>query len=280
MAIGDRIGRSRRTSALLGVGLAGGAAVVAVVAKRSRLLAPVAAGVLLCVLSVPATASSRASASRAKPHCTIPRGWRLVAKDPQAMIVTGTVTPFDAGEDRHERDPQWRYCLWRAGRMKVLVTDSGLPADRKDTTYADAVSLAGRYAAYYVWGEYGGGRYGDWFGDVYVVDLQSGLTTSGAASCCSNPVKLLLSATGVALWQVWSYTTGAAWLVEALSARTGTVSTLDQASTTPLPPLSYAPGPTPFADLQLQRCAAGCTPAGATFAWWTKDGVWHTARVD
>ena len=182
-------------------------------------------------------------------------------------------------------EQRWRYCVRAHGRFQTLVTNTGAQGGYQDILRVIALELSGSYVAYDTDDFLGGGRYGTIDGDVHLQNLSTGTSASSGGGCCFNPPTVILSPTGVALWQVENETTTPqgtpsswTWSVQVLDDRTGKSSTLDSAPAIPSPSGGITTIPA-FANLQLQQCLAGCSPSGATFAWWTYDGVWHSARL-
>ena len=250
---------------------------------RASKTARIAAGV--AVMSIALAVSGNAYARAA--HCVVPRHWRVVAQNSLAVVITGSVTTLGDGTTVQEQ--QWRYCLRTSGRFIVAVTDTG--GGMADTSSVETLVLSGHYVGYTTVSEPGGSRYGGPYGEVAVLDLRTGKHASREIGGSGDygepdvqPVKsLLLSTSGVALWQADTYiypdSTGNetdVWVIQALDLRTGAMPTLDSWTG----PTGAGPSsPSPFANLQLQRCEAGCSPLGDMFAWWTNLGVWHSARI-
>jgi hypothetical protein len=214
----------------------------------------------------------------------VPAGWRLAAKDSQAVIVQGVVSTSN-GEGGTFSERRWRYCLRDRGRFQTLVTNTGAEGGYQDILRVMARELSGSYVAYDTDDSLGGGRYGNVDGDVHLQNLATGRSAASGGTCCFDPPTLVLSPTGVALWQVENENTTPqgtpsswSWSVEVLDDRTGKSSTLDGAPAIPSPGGGITTMP-PFSNLQLQQCLAGCSPSGAVTAWWTYDGVWRSARV-
>jgi hypothetical protein len=147
---------------------------------------------------------------------------------------------------------------------------------------ANSFVLAGTVVAYTVDDIRGGGRYGQTDGTVFIRDLRTGRSASGGGSGCCDPPELVLSPAGIVLWQIEeTYSTGStgwSWQIQALNDRTSQTVSLDSAPAITAPTGGFTTTP-PFADLELQQCVAGCLPVGATFAWWSYNGVWRSSRV-
>jgi hypothetical protein len=222
--------------------------------------------------------------AKPKPRCRVPAGWRLVAKDAQAVIVQGVVsTPNGEGGRFSER--RWRYCLSDRGRFQMLVTNAGAEGGYQDIVRVIALELSGSYVAYDTNDSLGGGRYGTVDGDVHLQNLATGRSAARGGTCCFDPPTVVLSATGLALWQVENENTTPqgtpsswSWSVQVLDDRMLKSSTLDSAPAIPSPGGGITTIPA-FANLQLQECLAGCSPLGVVSAWWTHDGIWHSQRV-
>jgi hypothetical protein len=180
----------------------------------------------------------------------------------------------------HEQ--QIRYCLRARGRSLTLFTSTGAAGGYDDIVTASRVVLAGTVVAYAVDDIQGGGRYGNTFGTVIMRDLRTGRSAQGGGSGCCDPPTLVVSPAGIVLWQIEeNYTTAATgwtWQVETLNDRTGDTVVLDTAPAITAPAGGFTATP-PFANLQLQRCIAGCIPQDATFASWRYHGVWRSSRV-
>jgi hypothetical protein len=246
--------------------------------KTARIAASVA--VMSIAFAVAGNAYARAA------HCAVPRRWRVVAQNSIAVVITGTAPTTEEDGTRFP-EHQWRYCLRTVGGFSVAVTNLGAEDPRMDLFQVETFVLSGHYVGYTTVSWPGGGRYGGPFAEVAIIDLLTGKRAGREVGGSGDggepdvlPVKsLLLSASGAAVWQAATldnYAPGpTTWVLQALDARNG--ATLDLDSWTS--PTNDVSVPSPFANLQLQQCEAGCSPLGATFAWWTNNGVWHSARI-
>jgi len=219
--------------------------------------------------------SGQASAEKLKPQrrCTTPAGWRILARDSQAVVISGHVRVRDVdGQGAPGREKQWRYCLYRRDRFRVLVTDAGANGGYADIYRIGRLALSGVFVAYDSTDYLGGGRYGVSLG-VDVTDVRSGRHVD-AKPTGSSFVSILL-APPFAAWI--SSSEQPDWFVQSLNGRTGQTTTLD--STCSTADCSTAETPDPFGDLRLTRCLAGCTTPGATFVWWTRNGNWRSVPI-
>ena len=237
--------------------------------------------------AVAALLPSSATARPHRPKCQVPHGWVIAAQDTQAVVIsnvhTATATQPFVG--------QLRTCLRSNGRFHPLVSaiENGYASPLNHDPPQDVVflGLAGRYVAYTgLWEPH---AVPNEYRITYLRDLVAGRTVSGEFDLpgppppgshwwCAYPesgggtIEPTLSSTGV-LAVIQKHCGRdpqpqvAFDLVEALGIRSSQITVLDGAP------------PGTLANLQLEACLAGCAPVGATFAWWTHDGVWRTARV-
>ena len=203
------------------------------------------------------------------------------------LIDTTSAAAMGPGANNFERQTskQWRYCTRTTGRFRVLTADVSYAGGQGDLVSVQEVLLAGTYAAYATTTITEGGRdYGTTYGDVVARDLLTGLQRDIDLGY-NGARPLLLSPPGAVLWQRVPFPQAGqpngcgTWEIDALDARTGWIATLD--STTPgCDPANPSVHPTdPFGSLQLQGCIAGCSPVGATYAWWTDSAGWRSARI-
>jgi hypothetical protein len=133
----------------------------------------------------------------------------------------------------------------------------------------DQVARSGAFAAYDSRDLLGGGRYGVNLG----IDVTNLLTSKDeSAQVLGDAFAQVLLAPPLALWT--SRGNGNDWFVQAFDGRENRTATLETKSGPNTGPCSD-----PFGDLQLDQCVAGCTPSGATFAWWTDAGAWHSTPI-
>lgn len=200
-----------------------------------------------------------------KPHCVVPSGWQVVARD-QYAVVDFRKTPITAQPVSVLE--QWRYCLRHTTRFKPLTESTG---DTDGTsTQAENVTLTGRYVAYDSLTE---GRMQN-FDNITLFDLLRGKSRSYFNGYQCSVKSLLLAPSGVAVWianacnqPFQEFTTGS-----------DSLDSLDAAGhKTTLATAPVSAGPSPLANLGLYQCVAGCT-AGLV-AWWTDQGVWNSANV-
>jgi hypothetical protein len=213
-----------------------------------------------------------ASAKQPKPQrrCVVPAHWTVVRRDSEALVITAEVHVRDVdGEGTPGREQQWRYCPYSKDRFHVLVTNTGTAGGYADILRVDHVSLSGAFAAYDSKDLLGGGRYGVNLG-IDVTNLQTG--TNESSQVLGDAFAQVLLAPPLAVWT--SQGDGNDWFVQAFDGREDRTATLQTQSGPNTGPYSD-----PFGDLQLDQCVAGCTPPGATFAWWTDAGAWHSAPI-
>jgi hypothetical protein len=213
-----------------------------------------------------------ASAKQPEPQrgCAVPVHWTIVRRDSKALLITGAVhVPDVDGEGAPGQEQQWRYCRYSKDRFHVLVTNTGIPGGYADIIRVGQVALSGAIAAYDSRDVLGGGRYGVNLG-IDVTNLVTG--KDEIAQVLGGAFAQVLLAPPITVWT--SQGDGNEWFVQAFDGRedrTATLATQSGPNTGP-----YAD---PFGDLQLDQWVAGCTPAGATIAWWTEAGAWHSAPI-
>lgn len=217
---------------------------------RAYRLLPIA--VALAALTWPATQADAGT----KRNCSVPRGWRVVARDSYAVVIRNTQTY-----------PTYRYCSRARGRFRPLASTG--PANPNLTFQTtpqtiDSLQLRGRYIAYsWVLGSPG-----------FEVDLFNAVTgrrvshpvAAGVGELVSG---IVLSRNGLVAW-IWDGNDPTAtgdhrW--EELDALTLNHSTQ----------LDYAVAGR-LEDLQLWDCAASCAPM-TTLVAWTEDGAQRYAQV-
>jgi hypothetical protein len=215
---------------------------------------------LLC----PALASAKQP--KLKRRCVVPAHWTVVGRDSQALVITGEVHVRDVdGEGTPGPEEQWRYCTYSKDRFQMLATNSGIAGGYAEIIRVDQVALSGAFAAYDIRDVLGGGRYGVTLG-VDVTNLRTGKDES--AQVLGDAFAQVLLAPPLALWT--SQGDGNDWFAQAFDGREDRTTTLETKS---------GPNTGPYSDLQLDQCVAGCTPSGATFAWWTDAGAWRSAPI-
>jgi hypothetical protein len=236
--------------------------------KRRRAL-PIAA--FACCVGVAAPASGLPTHHANQRHsCTSPKGAKVIAKDPRAVIVR-VDRPQRHGEVliTHE----WRYCVRRTGRFTHLVQQASYHDGFGNVVEVRGVVLAGDYAAYATQTTPHGGRYNALpMGTVSVRDLVHGRTRtdhlSRAGTCDIFSLRVASDAT--AAWILAPcpiadpVTTQQTWVVQAVDS-SGRSITLDSATVA-------ITSTNPFANLQLS-CQANCRPGRTAFAFWTDTGV-------
>lgn len=215
---------------------------------------------------------------RQPPPCAVPAGWKVVARDPQVVVVLNQPDyPIQ----------EYRYCNYAHSSLgfQLLVRndDGGLLGGEATLTTVDGVALS--YLLYdsgtTVDNPVCGGPHIS-TSDVYAVDTSSG----HSEHLWQGPGKIAsasLAPTGVGAWLVNDNDTpcqapGGSQpprqeSLQAFDFATGMVTTLDtgDANETPGSPVSLA-------NLELYPCAAGC-PANTTVVAWTHDGAWRYAQV-
>lgn len=280
--------------------------------RSMRSVCRVCSAAALVLLLVPATAlaSARKPAKRPTAVCSVPRGAKVVAQNPQyRLIVIHRLIVVYPSPPANVRE--WRYCLRKPGqRFHVLVNESG----GIDTVEIRPVVLSGAYAAFDMETTPQGGKYGyPPVGVLTVRDLRTGKSRStgirasaadpppacgfcvvGPTSyyctpgyaCPPNNPTLVLAADGLAAWDAegecpYYHVVSDAWRacewgIQVLDGRTGWTGLLDSL------PRAGAAGeyqPNPFTGLQITHCVAGCTPADPDFVTWERSGTRHFVAV-
>jgi hypothetical protein len=227
---------------------------------RALHLFPIALALALVVVSSPATP---AGAIRSNPHCTIPLGWRLVAKDRQAVVIA----------QKHKHYPPYDYCNRAVARWVRFATPEKCPGCQNPIGSLVDLKLAGRYVA--------------WeaaaqnpccppipipnTSDLNLVNTRTGTKVPGenVFSVGARVGPLLLSPNGVAARISLGYSrdSGSSYGVAILPAP-------DFQTTTTF----VARQQTDIANLQLYDCSVGCTPR-TTIVTWTQGGVQQYAEV-
>ena len=244
----------------------------------------------VALLAVPcAPPALAARAHKPKPHCAVPRGWHVVARTAQAVVIWYFTKP--------DGPTTWQYCARQAssGRFHPFVETSPLtdfcPMENGpgggslgSISSISPLLLAGNFLAY------GAECYGRGYGQgvavqVAIRDVTTGRDAFGTVtgSPTAAGISPVLSPSGTAAWIVgaWSYNTpgpGGTWNydVQALSMSTGRTSALDSDS---VHQAQERPATTdPFAGLQLYSCVAGCAP-NTTVVAWTHSGEQRYAQV-
>lgn len=215
----------------------------------------------------------------------MPRGWRVVAKDAEVVLIRRPISDYDA----LNLGGEWRYCTRSIGRFALLVRSVGCapvncsssgPFPSGPINEVDSITVSGGYVAYRaIWsGRATGEDY-----QVRTFDAAHRRTISGAIHPSASPgardrIKLLLSSTGVAAW-IWTAGSGDRYRsgpfhaeVRALGARTGPDLILDSE------PVSGPNDPGDLANLRLYQCVAGCVGPAAVLAW-THAGLWRYAQM-
>jgi hypothetical protein len=248
--------------------------------SRARRLLPLLLVALPVVCWAPATSAATHKHNR-QPPCAVPKGWHTVARDASAVLITSkTRHAYNHGADLTLQE--WRYCLRATGGFRRLVSVGTSGEDGNydgPPGFLSSLVLAGRYASWVATWEYHGTN------PEYRVQLRNlatgalttidlGDPTEGYA--CPRPaglVSLLLAPAGVAVWQVEGCTISSNdqrqpySMIQTPDAASGAAITLDSGVGGEL------------ANLRLEQCVAGCSPAGSTIAWWTHDGSWRMAQV-
>jgi hypothetical protein len=220
--------------------------------------------VVLVVLASPV--GSAAAARRDKPHCVVPRGWRLLAQNANAVVIRSRQTY-----------PAYRYCARARGRFRHLGSTGPVnPMDftAEDPTRIVFLQLKGRYIAYAALYqvEAPGGFFGTPGHAVNLVNALTGQRASHmeeAGTVAFPSPGVLLSPTGVVAWILLdsSETAQGSTSFEEVNALTPSgFTTLDNSNGAVL------------GDLQLGDCVGGCSP-NTTVVVWTKSGVQHYADV-
>lgn len=197
-------------------------------------------GVVLGALAFFAT--STGAVERTKSRCVIPHGWRLVAKDRQAVVI------------RERHNPRYDYCLRSNGRLQRLA-----PLASYERIVGSTLQLRGAYVAAALQNPASlGGGYG-----VALWGLRGHLENE-TGGCSSSPCSFLLSPTGVA-----------AWISPPAELRPPTLFVLTIPHDRAPASLDSGDG---LGNLQLYRCAAGCAP-NTTVVAWTHSGGQRYAHV-
>jgi hypothetical protein len=196
---------------------------------RGRALAVVVALAALSALA------AGALGAHVKPGCAVSPGWRVVAKDAQAVVIHHEHRPF----------PVYAYCSRPAGRLHKLSLISG------QRIIGTTLKLRGAYVTAAFQDASFAGEYG-----VAFWNLRSGKDYDIGGNW-SSPPSVLLSPTGVAVWI-------ATLAISVPHAGPQSVFVVTD-------PKLFAPATLDsgddLANLQLYRCAAGCAPRTTVVAW-------------
>ena len=152
---------------------------------------------------VPASAS--ATTHDHKSPCATPHGWKVVARDAQAVIVKLNEHRVDSNGTL--TTAQWRYCLRRRGGFHRLADDIAYYGGYGDIITVARVVLSGAYVAYDSVDYAGGGRYGC-SGTLTIYDLLAGKATDAYDWDCSAQLQFtgpLLDPHGFAAWHLTTY---------------------------------------------------------------------------
>lgn len=177
--------------------------------------------------------------------CAIPRRWRLVAQDGQAVVI----------RQRHAY-PAYQYCNRGVGRWRSMVA-----ADSEQTTGPPyPLRLAGRFVAYR-----------DTYGYLYLWDTRTGghnqtpagTLIGGFSDFLFSPDGVVARFTDTALTNIHR----GAVALETLSVRSWDFELV-----------SVAPENAP-ADLQLFDCSAGCQPNTVIVSWTDQAGQTQYKQV-
>jgi hypothetical protein len=261
-----------------------------------RTLVRTAPLVLVAIALASATPSVAARSHGPKARCAVPRGWRVVARDGQVVLIRRP----DSRDEVMISGGEWRYCTRSMGRFALLVRSigcgpaqcsSGLGPDPSGPiNEVDSFTLSRSYVAYrVVWSSRGLGE--DY--QIRITDIAHGRSTVSAiqpppsrsqggawqGGGSASPSRLLLSRSGVVAWK-WTLQydygsprpQGTRVEIRALSARTGHDLILDSE------PVSSPSDAGDLANLQLYQCMAGCARP-VTVVGWTHTGAWRYARV-
>jgi hypothetical protein len=195
--------------------------------RNARLIAATVVALLALATGAPA------ATHHTRPHCQVPHGWHVVARNTQAVVIASL-----AGV-------QYRYCLRSTGRFRFLAGDfvDLVPGESVSVFY---VVLSGEWASY--WTEID--PFDPTFPKVAQVHVRSLVTnkdrSAGLGEVCAYPSTQyppLLTPNGIAAWVtatcnlqrpchpdcpppppkfIWT------WLVQAFDGRTGSLLTLEQ----------------------------------------------------
>jgi hypothetical protein len=244
-------------------------------------------GVMFTVFAVllvgtSAMAVANKSKPHLKPHCAIPKRWRVLARDSEAVVIHKFVPGPDyptisAGEII-------RYCARPgtgaagAGHFRPLARTTGCcyeggTATTGPPTSVDNLTLSGPYIAYAAdWLPRGGG---DDEERIRIVNTHNATAVETGLRRFAYLHTLLLSASGVAAW-LWNTNTNYPQAnpsfqqdeIQSLVSRTGQTTILDSAPTGQL------------ANLQIYQCVTGtgCSTAPLVIRW-TNHGTQREATV-
>ena len=213
-----------------------------------------------------------AQAHKPKPRCVVPKGWQVVVRDAQVVVILYQADLMQ----------EYRYCnyaYYRRGFRLLVRGDEhccSATSPRVDgvflsdllyhlTTSVDSPECNSR-------GEPVASS------TVYAVDTRTGHTES-VSEDAGAITSALFSPAGVGAWIVTDYPcdlSGPRTRHESLkvfSFHTRAVTTLDNGD-----PGETQASAASLANLELYQCAAGCAP-NTTVVAWTHDGAWRYAQV-
>jgi hypothetical protein len=213
--------------------------------------------ITLALVTVGCSVRTAVTASRnASHHCAIPHGWRVVARDRQAIVIA----------QRRHIEPLYDYCNRRVGRFRQLTRFGPLQVTNAGPVIQ--TQLAGPYVASVSMLPPPGPV------TISLSDTSTGqqneMSLLGISSLSPVPT-FLLSPNGVAAAIVLRQPAG----VGASPGAGIQILTLNSH----IENLDGASPPSEIANLQLQNCtAADCAPNAVTVAW-TNQGAQHSTRI-
>jgi hypothetical protein len=202
--------------------------------------------VVAALAALGAMAGGSIASGQVKRRCVTPHGWRVVAKDGQAVVIA----------QRHQQYPAYDYCNRAVGKWRRMLPIGRGSQEQKTV----GLRLAGRFVATWVPALYA----------VVLWDTRTGQSNPDAPGLFQSPPTFVLSPDGVL----------AAVFTLEYSNGMGGGSNEDVLHV--LTPTSYQQlddGPSGgLSNLQLYDCAAGCAPDTVIVAW-THSGEQRYAQV-
>ena len=138
-------------------------------------------------------------------RCVLPRGWRVVATDAQAVVIRQLVKRTSPGTPAYF-NWSWRYCLHNTGRFRSLFADKGRSSgDVVNIVRHRSVALSGVYLAYARTTALAGGRLGcDGSVMIYNLSTRAGKDVFDYHCFAAAIGPLWVNSLGLAAWRVTS----------------------------------------------------------------------------